>query len=124
MQRGRDHGIPSYNAFREYCGLKPAHRWDDLNGAFANDTLKHFTTIYESPDDIDLWTAGISERPTPGSMVGPVFGCIIGETFKNLRLGDRFWLGNPGQPSSFTPGIFLLNRFQYPTTSKKLSLKY
>ena len=106
MQRGRDHGIPSYNAFREYCGLKPARRWDDLNGAFANDTLKHFTTIYESPDDIDLWTAGISERPTPGSMVGPVFGCIIGETFKNLRLGDRFWHENPGQPSSFTPGIF------------------
>jgi hypothetical protein len=37
-------------------------------------------------------------------MVGPVFGCIMGETFKNLRLGDRFWFENAGQPSSFTQG--------------------
>ena len=84
--------------------MKSARRWNDLSGSFANDTLKHFSDIYESPDDVDLWTAGVSERPTPGSMVGPVFGCIIGETFKNLRLGDRFWHENSGQPSSFTQG--------------------
>lgn len=62
---------------------------------------------YKNPDDLDLWSAGVSERPLPGSMVGPVFGCIMGETFKNLRLGDRFWFENAGQPSSFTQGIFI-----------------
>ena len=85
MQRGRDHGVPGYNAFREYCGLNRARTWDDLSAAFTNDTLRRYSELYESPDDIDLWSAGISERPIPGSMVGPVFACIMGDTFRNLR---------------------------------------
>ena len=88
-----------------YCGLKKAYHWHDLSDTFSNETLKHFSTVYESPEDIDLWTAGVSERPLPGSMVGPVFGCIIGQSFKNLRAGDRFWHENPNQPSSFTLGM-------------------
>jgi hypothetical protein len=104
MQRGRDHGVPSYNAFRRYCGLPPARHWDDLTGVFTNDTLQRYVNIYATPDDIDLWSAGISERPSPGSMVGPVFGCIMGESFRNLRYGDRFWYENGGWPSSFTQG--------------------
>lgn len=106
MQRGRDNGVPSYNAFREYCGLNRARHWSDLAGSFTNDTLVKYRQIYASPDDIDLWSAGISERPMAGSMVGPVFGCIMGETFKNLRYGDRFWYENSGWPSSFTLGNF------------------
>ncbi len=104
MQRGRDHGIPGYNAFREYCGLPRAHHWDDLVESFTNETLYAYSQMYASVDDIDLWSAGISERPLPGSMVGPVFGCIMGETFKNLRYGDRFWYENGGWPSSFSLG--------------------
>ena len=104
MQRGRDHGVPSYNAFRRYCGLRPAHRWEELAGVFTNETLQKYARTYASPDDIDLWSGGISERPSPGSMVGPVFGCVMGEAFKNLRYGDRFWYENGGWPSSFTLG--------------------
>jgi len=104
MQRGRDHGVPSYNAFREFCGLKRARSWSELSNAFTNDTLRKYQEIYASPDDVDLWSAGISERPVTGSMVGPVFGCIMGETFRNLRQGDRFWYENSGWPSSFTLG--------------------
>lgn len=96
--------IPSYNAFRRYCGLKPAHDWRDLEGVFTNETVYQFSSMYASPEDLDLWTAGVSERPLHGSMVGPVFGCIIGETFRDLRVGDRFWYENPDQPSSFTKG--------------------
>ena len=29
-----------------------------------------YGAMYESPEDLDLWTAGISERPLTGSMVG------------------------------------------------------
>ena len=35
----------------------------------ANHSVKGYSELYSSPEDMDLWTAGISERPLPGSMV-------------------------------------------------------
>ncbi|KAK7076494.1 hypothetical protein SK128_009108, partial [Halocaridina rubra] len=103
MQRGREHGVPSYNQFREFCGLPKAYKFDDLLGSMSNKTVRRYGDIYRHPDDIDLWSGGVSERPLPGSMVGATFSCLIGLTFKELRYGDRFWYENRGYPSSFTP---------------------
>lgn len=63
--------------------------------------------VHSHPDDVDLWSAGISERPMPGSMVGPTFNCLIARTFRDLRRGDRFWYENSEWPSSFTPGKYI-----------------
>lgn len=103
MQRAREHGVPSYNAFREFCGLPRAYRFEDLLGSMSNRTVYRYADIYKHPDDIDLWSGGVSERPQPGSMIGPTFGCLIGITFKDLRFGDRFWYENRGFPSEFSP---------------------
>ncbi|KAG8323517.1 peroxidase activity protein [Homalodisca vitripennis] len=103
MQRGRDFGIPGYMEYRKFCGLPGADSFVGLFGAMPNTTINRYTTIYESPADVDLWSGGVSERPLPGSMIGPTFGCIIATQFSYARRGDRFWYELPNQPSSFTP---------------------
>ncbi len=71
-------------------------------GTMSNATVSAYSRVYASPDDLDLWSAGISETALPGSMVGPTLACIVGRQFHNLRVGDRFWYENGGWPSSFT----------------------
>lgn len=72
-------------------------------GSMPNETVRRYQSIFEHPLDIDLWSGGVSEKPLPGSMLGPVFSCIIATQFSYLRRGDRFWYELPNQPSSFTP---------------------
>lgn len=35
IQRGRDHGIPGYNAFREKCGLAKANHFSDFGSEMS-----------------------------------------------------------------------------------------
>lgn len=72
-----------------------------------NDTTTAIPLFLRSVHDIDLWSAGVSERPLPGSMLGPVFSCIIATQMQRARQGDRYWYELPGQPSSFTPSKFV-----------------
>ncbi|KAI5748595.1 hypothetical protein M8J76_000496 [Diaphorina citri] len=103
IQRGRDFGLPGYMEFRKFCGLPDAHNFEELHGAMANYTIGKYSSIYTGPGDVDLWSGGVSEKPLPGSLAGPVFSCIIATQFSYARRGDRFWYELPNQPSSFTP---------------------
>ena len=58
-------------------------------------------SFFSHVDDIDVFAGGVSERAVRGGLIGPTFGCIIAEAFKNLRQGDRFWYENDGM---FTGG--------------------
>ena len=78
----------------------------DVTSCVIKITRSLWTLYCRHPDDIDLWSAGVTERPLPGSMVGPTFACLIGLQFRDLRLGDRFWYENPGLPNSFTLGKY------------------
>ena len=96
IQRGRDHGIPSYRVFRNFC-----RRELGIFGQFANSKTRDlFVKLYGSEDDVDLWPAGIAEKPLPGGILGPTLACIWVFTFLGMRDGDRFWYENPGV---FTP---------------------
>ncbi|GFT68225.1 chorion peroxidase [Nephila pilipes] len=103
VQRAREHGLPGYNSFREYCGLPKIRDFYDLAGIIPNNTVHKYANLYKTVDDIDLWTIGIAEYPIPGAVVGPTFACLIGEQFANIRRGDRFWYENHGWPSAFSP---------------------
>lgn len=103
MQRAREFGVPGFNEFRKFCGLNVPEHFEELFGSMPNETVRRYQSIFEHPLDIDLWSGGVSEKPLPGSMLGPVFACIIATQFSYLRRGDRFWYELPNQPSSFTP---------------------
>lgn len=90
IQRGRDHGLPSFNEAREALGLSPLRRFRafDPQRPEVGDRL---AAAYATVDDVDLWVGGLSERKAPGSKLGRTFHAILVDQFRRLRDGDRFW---------------------------------
>ncbi|XP_066933586.1 peroxidasin-like [Clytia hemisphaerica] len=100
IQRGRDHGLPTYNKWRQFCNLPVASSFNELK-EIKNETLRqHLADIYGDINHVDLFVGGILEDPIPGSRLGPTFMCLISLQFKRLRDGDRFWYENPSQFTS------------------------
>ncbi|XP_045922770.1 eosinophil peroxidase-like isoform X1 [Micropterus dolomieu] len=97
MQRGRDHGLPGYNAWRGFCGLSQPKNQEELAQVLNNNDLAHrLLQLYGTPDNIDIWLGGVAEPLVPGSRVGPLFACLIAKQFQRLRQGDRLWYEKPG----------------------------
>jgi peroxidase len=74
IQRGRDHGLPSYNKYRQLCGLNLAYSFDEFYNIPTN-VIAKLKATYASPDDVDLFTGIFSEFPLEGAMVGATAGC-------------------------------------------------
>ena len=89
IQRGRDHGLASYNDTRIALGLEAADDFDDITGNV--DIQNSLASVYDSVDDIDLWIGGLAEDKLMGSMVGETFHEIISDQFERLRDGDSFY---------------------------------
>ncbi|CAF1344594.1 unnamed protein product [Adineta steineri] len=102
INRGRDHGLPTYNSMRRYCGLGSASSFNDLRDTMDLTVIGKLASVYSHVDDIDLYVGGISERSVSGGIVGPTFACIIGDEFKNLRRGDRFFYETQNPNIRFT----------------------
>lgn len=88
IQRGRDHGLPSYVAIRRATGQPPARRFNDVtdNAEFR----RRLASVYRRVEDIDAWTGLLSETPRHG-IVGRTLYLMLSEQFIALRDGDRFW---------------------------------
>lgn len=89
IQRGRDHGLPSYNQARIDLGLEPAVQFSDISSDEA--IQSRLAEAYGSVGDIDLWVGGLSEDALPNGHLGELFTTIIADQFEALRDGDRYW---------------------------------
>ena len=88
IQRGRDHGLPSYNQTRIDYGLLPAQFWDEISS--DQDIQDRLDSIYASVDDVDVWVGALAEDHVSG-MVGELVFSALKEQFEALRDGDRYW---------------------------------
>uniref|UniRef100_A0A182QE50 Chorion peroxidase n=1 Tax=Anopheles farauti TaxID=69004 RepID=A0A182QE50_9DIPT len=101
IQRGRDHALRPYNDYREWAGLERVKSFEQFGPVGAR-----LASVYEFPDDVDLWVGGLLEPPTPdGALFGETFASIISEQFARLKFGDRYYYTNGPQhnPGFFTP---------------------
>merc|ERR1712209_388642 len=105
IQRGRDHGLPGYNKYREICTGKKARDFDDLRKSINPEHIAQLKSVYRDVDDIDLYVGGFLEAAHEDSILGPVFKCIIGDQFARLKKGDKFFYDlGLSQQRAFTLG--------------------
>ena len=102
VQRGRDHGLPGYNAFRELCGLGRVESFSEMSDLIPRAIVERFQLIYKHVEDVDLFIGGLSETSVPGGLVGPTFQCLVGDQFKRTMTGDRYFYESEANPGKFT----------------------
>ncbi|KAG1674994.1 Dual oxidase 2 [Nymphon striatum] len=98
IQRGRDHGLPSYLETRRQLGLTADYStFDELvaiwpvveSDAKVLDAVK---SVYENVSDIDVWVGGLLE--TSEGWPGQLFTVVMMNQFLRIRNADRFWFEN------------------------------
>ena len=81
IQRGRDHTLGSYLAYRAKFSAKKENIrcFDQVPVGFNEDVWHTLSELYRDPQDIDLFTGGLLEKPVEGSILGPTFHGMIGK---------------------------------------------
>ena len=99
IQRGRDHGLPTYLTWKQWAKTEC-----NLESDFRNQLTRiRLLQTYGSLNNVDLFVGGLAEEPVSGGIVGATFACIFSKTFTALRDGDRFYYENSASnKASFT----------------------
>ena len=119
LQRGRDHGLPPYNKWRDFarwqCGVTTGrvNSFDDLRYEMSQERINALKSVYQHVDDIDLYAGGLAENLFYNAPTGPTFWCINKLQFIHLRYGDRLFYTNR---HVFTP--YQLHEIQKITLAK------
>ena len=89
LQRGRDHGLGSYNDVRETYGRPRAQSFADISPDPAVQSA--LAAVYASADDVDPWLGLLAEPHYSDAMVGETLWLVLRDQFIRARDGDRFW---------------------------------
>ncbi len=101
IQRGRDHGLPSYNETREAYGLPMVANVEQITS--DPQIQQALTELYglvdgdlETYENLDLFVGALAEDLIPGTSVGVTTAIVMINQFERLRDGDRyFYLNDP-----------------------------
>lgn len=103
IQRGRDHGLPSYNDARRGLGLTPLTSFSEITS--DPNVAGAIASVYNSIEDVDLWLGAIAEDAVGDGLVGELLNAIIVDQFVRSRDGDRFFYPNDPMLLSLFPDI-------------------
>lgn len=93
IQRGRDHGLPSYNDFRQQFLGTTATTFAHISA--DPDVQQALNTAYNGNiNDIDPWVGMLAEDHAPNAQVGPLMLAILTDQFTRLRDGDFYYFEN------------------------------
>ncbi|MBK7465816.1 MAG: T9SS type A sorting domain-containing protein [Saprospiraceae bacterium] len=94
IQRGRDHGLPNYNAARRFYNGKAATSFGEISTDITLTTK--LRSLYGNINNIDLWVGLLAEDRLPGKSVGKTMHAMLKYQFEKLRDGDYyFYLNDP-----------------------------
>ncbi|MEM7306635.1 MAG: peroxidase family protein [Planctomycetota bacterium] len=89
VQRGRDHGLPSYVALRKELVGGPVKSFAHVSS--DPEVQDRLAATYDDVKDVDAWVGLLSEDHAPGAMVGPTLRELLRDQFRRTRDADRFW---------------------------------
>ncbi|MEM7228468.1 MAG: peroxidase family protein [Planctomycetota bacterium] len=89
IQRGRDHGLPSYNNVRMFVGRPPAMTFSQISPDPA--VQSRLAAAYAHAGEVDAWVGMLCEPHRPNAFVGETLYRVLRDQFIRLRDGDRFW---------------------------------
>ena len=92
IQRGRDHGLGSYNDVRSDFRLRRVRSFEQITR--DPEVAALLELVYGDVNRVDAWVGILAEDHLPGSSVGPTADAVITDQFERLRDGDRFWYQN------------------------------
>lgn len=103
IQRGRDHGLPTYNNMRRGLGLDPVTDFSEISS--DQGVGEALASVYDSVEDVDLWLGAIAEDAFGEGLVGELLHTMLVDQFTRLRDGDRFFYLGDSDLLSMFPGI-------------------
>lgn len=101
VQRGRDHGLPHYNALREAYDLAPVSSFAEITSDPS--VRAALEELYGTVDNVDPWVGALAEDHLAGASLGPLMTAALVDQFARLRDGDRFFYA--GDPLLDSPDV-------------------
>jgi hypothetical protein len=116
INRGRDHGLGTYNDYRVAAGLAPRLCPNDPRDCFnqltANtEVANNLFNLYGDINNCDIWPCGMAEDSLEDSLLGETFTFLMADQFNRMRESDRTWYLN--LQTQFT-NLFNLNGVNAP----------